>query len=265
MRLSPQVATPSPEKGSLGPGGSSLLRPSILSGPGFRDAWAATGTRVISVLILSDIRLYRDGLAEVLARRRSIAVVGSAAEREEGVGLAVELEPEVVLVDMAMPESLATVRELRAHVPGARVVALGVPEVEREVIDCAEAGVAGYVTRERSLADMVEAIQRAARGEALCSPAMTATLLRRVATLAAERAPEHAPLTARELEIVRLIDEGLSNKQIAQRLCIEIATVKNHVHHILEKLKVRRRSEAAARVRGQLAPRPRGRSETTAK
>jgi two-component system, NarL family, nitrate/nitrite response regulator NarL len=208
---------------------------------------------VIRVLIVGDIRLYREGLADILSRRPTITVVGSASSREEGVALAAELTADFVLLDMAMPDSLGTVRAFRAAVRAARVVALGVPEVEREVIDCAEAGVAGYVTRDRSLADMVEAVESAARGEALCSPAMTATLMRRVEALAAERSPGRSPLTPRELEIVRLIDDGLSNKQIAHQLCIEIATVKNHVHHILEKLRVQRRSEAAARVRGQSA------------
>jgi two-component system nitrate/nitrite response regulator NarL len=208
--------------------------------------------RVIRVLIVGDIRLYREGLAEILGRRREISVVATASASAEALAIAATVVSDVILLDMAMSGSLDMVRELCARAPATNIVALGVPELERDVIACAEAGVAGYVTREDSIAETLEVIQSAARGEALCSPAMTATLLRHIATMAAERPSAHSPLTSRELEVVRLIDDGLSNKQIAQQLCIEIATVKNHVHNILEKLRVQRRSEAAAHVRAQL-------------
>jgi DNA-binding NarL/FixJ family response regulator len=106
------------------------------------------------------------------------------------------------------------------------------------------------VAREGSVHDLVDAVERAARGELQCSPQVAGTLIRRLAWRAAAGATLiPSPLTARESEIVRLIDEGLSNKEIAVRLGIEVATVKNHVHNLLEKLRVRRRSEAAARLR----------------
>ena len=206
---------------------------------------------MIRVLVVGDIRLYRDGLAFHLARQASLSVVGTAADRAEALRGARELGPDVVLLDIAMPESLAAVRDLAALAPAPRVVALAVPEVERDVIACAEAGVAGFVQREGSLADLVAAVESAACGELVISPRMAASLLRRVSALAADRAaaPAHAELTGREGEIVRLIDQGLSNKQIAARLCIEVATVKNHVHNILEKLGIHRRAEVAVRLR----------------
>jgi DNA-binding NarL/FixJ family response regulator len=211
---------------------------------------APSSARTTRILIMGDIRLYREGLRDILGRHPGFAVVGTAADCDEGLASVRDLRPDVVLVDMAMPESIPAVREIAAADRSAKVVALAVPEVERDVIDCAEAGVAGYVTREGSLADVVAAIDSAARDEALCSPRMAATLLRRIAVLAAEHTPvPGAVLTRRELEIVGLIDAGLSNKEIAQRLCIEVATVKNHVHNILEKLHVHRRAEAAARAR----------------
>jgi len=115
-------------------------------------------------------------------------------------------------------------------------------------------GIAGFVTSEASVAELVAAIESVARGESLCSPSVVAALLRRLGSLArswAEADPTQ-PLTRREREILELIDEGLSNKQIAQRLRIELPTVKNHVHNILGKLGVRRRAEAAALVRPSL-------------
>jgi two-component system nitrate/nitrite response regulator NarL len=133
------------------------------------------------------------------------------------------------------------------------LVALGVPEQEESVIRCAEAGIAAFVTRESSLPELVRVLQSALRGETLCSPSMARALLGRLATLAAEREPKPATavLTVREVEILGLIDEGLSNKQIAARLVIELPTVKNHVHNILGKLDVRRRGDAAKQLRAR--------------
>jgi two-component system, NarL family, nitrate/nitrite response regulator NarL len=206
---------------------------------------------MIRVLIVAHIRLYREGLAQMLQQEQRIRVVGTAVGADEAVTALQEHEPDVVLLDMAIPDNVWLVRALVAAVPGTKVVALAVPEVEREVIACAEAGVAGYVTREGSVEDVVEAVESVARGEMLCSPRMAATLLQRVATLALERSPGsiEARLTRRELEILDLIDQGLSNKEIARRLTIELSTVKNHVHNVLEKLNVSRRGEAAARAR----------------
>ena len=115
----------------------------------------------------------------------------------------------------------------------------------------AEAGAAGYLLRSDPLVELVAVIGSVARGETRCSPRVAAALLRRVATLSHERRHQAEPtrLTAREREVLQLVDDGLSNKQIARRLSIELRTVKNHVHHILEKFQVHRRAEAAARFR----------------
>jgi len=202
------------------------------------------------VLVAASVRLYREGVAAILGRHERIELVGTASSRDETVEKIRVLAPDVVVVDTAMPGSLEAVRTIVAAAPDTRVVAIAVPESEREVIARAEAGVAGYVTRDASIQELVQVVESAARDEAICSPRIAASLLRRVAALAAEQAPALAVrrLTSREREVVRLIDEGLSNKQIAGRLCIEPATVKNHVHNILEKLHVRRRSEVAALV-----------------
>src|SRR6478672_10443654 len=207
------------------------------------------------VLVVAEIRLFREGLAEMLRAEPEIEVVATAAGADEAVRALRELAPDVALVDMAIPDNKWLVRALVEAVPGACIVALAVPEIEREVLACAEVGVAGYVTRDGSIEDVVAAVESAARGEILCSPRMAARLFQRVATLALERSPNiESRLTTRELEILDLIDQGLSNKEIARRLTIELSTVKNHVHNILEKLNVSGRAEAAARARAERGP-----------
>jgi two-component system, NarL family, nitrate/nitrite response regulator NarL len=224
--------------------------------PGVRSILRSDGFSVmIRVAIACDIRLYREGLSLHLARQEQLGVVGTASTREETHRLARELAPDVLLLDMAMPDSLAIVHEVHDIAPDTRVLALTIPEAEGAVIACAEAGVAGFVTREASIADLIEAIGSAARGEACMSPRAAAALLRRVGALAADRPAAHPPrgeLTAREREIVELVALGLSNKAIAARLHVEIATVKNHVHNVLDKLQVHRRGEIAAFL-GRLA------------
>lgn len=206
---------------------------------------------MISVLIVADIRLYREGLAQVVERQAQFRLAGTAADADSALATMRAHAPDVVLVDMAMADGPALVRAIHELGPEIKVVALSVAETEGDVCACAEAGVAGYVLRQASLPDFVAALESATRGEAFFSPRMAASLLRRVATLAATQ-PEglaRIHLTPREREITQLLDEGLANKDISRRLGIELATVKNHVHNILEKLHVHRRGEAAARVR----------------
>ncbi len=206
---------------------------------------------MISVLIVADIRLYREGLAQVVERQPQFRLAGTAADADSALATMRAHPPDVVLVDMAMADGSTLVRSIRELAPDVKVVALSVAETEGDVCACAEAGVAGYVLRQASLPDFVAALESATRGEALFSPRMAASLLRRVATLAATQVvgPGQIRLTPREREIIELVDEGLANKDIARRLGIEVATVKNHVHNILEKLRVHRRAEAAALMR----------------
>ena len=208
----------------------------------------ATGTAT-EVLIVAETRLHRDGLAEILVTR-PISVCGTAGDVDEALEQAQTLSPDVIVVDVPIADTVATVQQLVAEVPSSRVLVL-VGEVEAEVIAGVEAGAAVCVTRDASIDELISAIEGVIRGEPPCEPWMTAALFKRLRSLAAGKlaAGLEEPLTPREREIVALIDEGLSNKQISQRLCIEPATVKNHVHNILEKLHVARRGEAAAAVR----------------
>jgi DNA-binding NarL/FixJ family response regulator len=207
----------------------------------------------IRVLVVSEVCLYRDGLAVLLARHRGIAAVSTAADVAGGVAAARsgETPPDVVLLDSAGIDVAEAICSLRSAVPEVQVVALTIKNREHALLEAAEAGAAGLVTVDASIKELVAAIESADRGEALCSPSLAAALMRRLAARASQRAePAQMPaLTSREREIVELIDEGLSNKQIAQRLRIELATVKNHVHNILGKLGVQRRGEAAALLR----------------
>jgi two-component system nitrate/nitrite response regulator NarL len=205
------------------------------------------------LLILGEVGLYREALARSLGRdaRFDVDVVGVAASVEEALAVLERVEADILLVDTRMPEAADAVRGLAAAAPQVKLVALAVPEVEGEVIAFAEAGASAYVTVDGSLEDLASVVRSVERGEVLCSPGMAAGLFRRVATLARERRldPIAEKLTTRELDVLRLIEEGLANKQIATALSIELPTVKNHVHRILEKLNVQRRTEAAARAR----------------
>jgi DNA-binding NarL/FixJ family response regulator len=204
------------------------------------------------VLLVSDQPLYRDGIARTLGEDQQITVVGAAASPEQALELVCLLEPDIVLIDMGMPDALDAARQIAQSTQRTRVVALAIREEDAEVIACAEVGVAGYVPREGSAHDAVDVILAVARGEARCSPRIVGSLLRRIAALAASRQDSgHAAppgLTAREAEILALLQQGLPNKTISRRLGIELATVKNHVHSIFGKLGLRRRAEAAVLV-----------------
>src|SRR5262249_26134757 len=143
--------------------------------------------------------------------------------------------PAILLFRMSARNGLPTLQAIARSAPEVRVIVLGVNDAEEEVVRYAEAGAAGYLLQDGSLNELVATIVSVAEGETLCSPRVAAALLRRLAALAADRhsSVAHARLTAREQEIMQLVGHGLSNKQIAQRLSIEIWTVKNHVHNIL--------------------------------
>lgn len=211
------------------------------------------------VFILSDVRLYREGLSLSLARRDELTVLGASPPAEADLTRLVGGGVAILFLDATMDASLALLRRLKQDAPQVKVVAVCVSEDEDEQLAYVEAGVAGYVTREGSIEDVVDAALRCLRGEVTCTDRMAARLFDRVAKLSlAAGTPIEAPsLTPRERDIVDLIDRGFSNKEIARSLKIGLPTVKNHVHRVLEKLNVRRRGEAAAWARTNGRP-PRG-------
>jgi two-component system, NarL family, nitrate/nitrite response regulator NarL len=200
------------------------------------------------VFIVSSRRLYRDALADALGRR-GVQIVGTGSSVERA---AARTGTAVVVVDLPLREGLLATKRLRQQKSPAKVLLLGVPETAGPVIACAEAGVAGYLPDDSSFDDLVAAIESVACGETLCPPRVVASLFSRLAALAARRLPTGPrQLTRREMQVLDLIEQGLSNKEIAQYLCIELQTVKNHVHNILRKLDVHRRDEAVARASGE--------------
>jgi two-component system nitrate/nitrite response regulator NarL len=202
----------------------------------------------IRVLIVAAVRLYREGMAASLDKRERLLVVGTARNRVEALDLVATRSPDVVILDMATGESIDLVRALQTTAPELKTVAFGVEGDQREIIAFAQAGVAGYVPSDASIDALTSTIAAVMKGDLVCPPIVAATLLRHVgATSDGPRSARLAVnLTSREFEVLALIDAGLSNKEIAVRLHIEVPTVKNHVHHLLEKLNVTSRAEAAA-------------------
>lgn len=202
----------------------------------------------IRVMIVSDVRLYREGLARALAAQPEVEV---AEHMVEEVLLNLGSQPDIVLADSLIVRT--TELAARAADNGVRVVAFAVAEEdEDEVLACARVGVAGFVERNATMEELLTTLRTASQGEVHCSPRIARLLVRRVAALTGSLSQpvECLPLTRRQRDIVALIERGLSNKEIAIRLGIEVATVKNHVHYVLRKLNVNRRGEAAAVARG---------------
>ena len=212
----------------------------------------------LSVLIVDGTCLYREALAADL---RAAPWIGDLRAEPDATAAVLRLQafrPDIALVHADPREGVAVVTALRTASPGLPVLVLGADEVRDEdgIVAYAEAGVAGFLGRGGNLADLEHTVSAALRGESLCSPRIAGALLRRVSALAASpRTPtDTSSLTPREREVLVLIERGMSNKQIAATLSIEVRTVKNHVHNLLEKLRVTRRGEAAACLRATSVP-----------
>ncbi|MBV8935134.1 MAG: response regulator transcription factor [Alphaproteobacteria bacterium] len=208
------------------------------------------------IFLLSDVRLYREGLLWSLSRQDAFDVIGADDCSVRTLTYLVELNPEIVILDVGAAEAFATANTLSSRLPITKIIAFAVSEVADVVLACAEAGIAGYVAPNGSASDLISAIEFALRDELYCSPRIAHLLSRRIGTLSARLAGSIEPqmLTQRERQILGLVSEGKSNKEIGRALRISNATVKNHVHNILEKLQVQRRGEAAAWLRAAAAP-----------
>jgi len=201
------------------------------------------------VFVVADVDLHAECLALALASRRDITVVGTAPCRSSATRLIEDASPDVLIVDVASPGALHLISDVVAASSPPSVIAVDAPEAEDDIVSCIEAGVSAFVPADASLADLLATLTRVGRGESVVSPRVATTLIRRVRELADAQAVDSSQaLTQRELEILVLIDRGLSNKEIAGALSIEVSTVKNHVHHILGKLDVSRRTEAPGKL-----------------
>lgn len=201
----------------------------------------------VRVAILSVVRLYAEGVAEYLGNRGDILVTGIARNFDEVEKLLEAKPADVILCDTSEKEMVTEVRQLASRFTEVRIVAVALAETEEEIIAWAEAGISAYVPRHASLAQLYTAVLAAMRGEVRCSPRITGWLLRELRHRP-DRSNVGETLTSREIQTLRLMSQGLSNKEIAAALGISVSTVKNHVHSVLEKLRVHSRSQAAARV-----------------
>ena len=212
------------------------------------EAQRGNGNEAIRVVVASDIRLYREALECAFREVSGLSLAGTASGASDTLDSVARLTPDVILLDMGMQDAFTVARHLPNVSPRTRIVALGMQESEAEIIACAELGIAGHVPRGGSLSDVFEAVHAVARGELRCSPRIAGFLFRHIASISHERASPapNATLTAREAQILKLLQEGLSNKMISRSLGIELPTVKNHVHSLLGKLGVHRRAEAVS-------------------
>lgn len=208
-----------------------------------RDAIRSPSATEARVVVVSDVLLYRQGLEASLTRDGRLAV-SCAVDSREALPAISRWLPDVVLLDGGATECLALARMLRSQLPAIPIVGFGISGGIERLVDCAQCGFAAFVDSTASASELVDAALGALRGELSCSPKVSALLCERLAHYAAAD-EEPQTLTRREREIAELIGEGLSNKEIAKDLRIGPATVKNHVHNILEKLRVRRRSAIA--------------------
>lgn len=210
-----------------------LCEPPVATRPG------ATGAPTVTVV--SDVVLYREGLAASLARDGRFAVL-DLVSGTDALPVIARSPPDVVLLDGGMKDGLDLARKIRAHVLGPRIIGFGISGGADRFVDCAESGLAAFIDSKGSVEELVNTIFAALRGELSCSPKVSALMCERLASLSAGGLHRPGALTRREREVAVLIGQGLSNKEIANDLCIGPSTVKNHVHSILEKLNVRRRS-----------------------
>jgi len=208
----------------------------------------------INLLLVNETRLMGNVIAAALEGEPDINIVGCVISMEDAMKIVRENEVDVALVSTRLPDlgALKLTNAITDLKPSTKVLALGLTEEKQHVLRYVEAGATGYVLKDDSLEDLIETIRAAQDGKVFVSPQIAAAIMERLSGLARifsdveNNITNTTDLTARELEVLKLISEGRTNQQIAEQLVIEIGTVKNHVHNILDKLNVSSRREAAA-------------------
>jgi DNA-binding NarL/FixJ family response regulator len=207
----------------------------------------------IRILLVDDQALFREGLQTLLSIQSDFAVVGQAANGDEALRLAATLRPNVILMDLQMPgmDGVSATAVLRMRQPDAKVIVLTTFDDDESVFEGLRAGAVGYLLKDTPSERLVEAIRRTARGESFLEPSVAAKVVAEFARLSARPSadPIADPLSARELEVLRLVGRGASNREIAAALVIAEGTVKNHITNILAKLQVTDRNEATSRAK----------------
>lgn len=206
------------------------------------------------VLVFARVRLFCEGLASYLAQSSGLEVVGAVSSLEGALAQIVERRPEFVVLDATTPSSLQVADELRRADPSVRVIAFAIDEDGGQILACAQARISAFVSTDATIGDLVRVIHGLSSGELVCTSRTSAILysqLQRLTTRADTLGL--GILTAREREVLVLVDRDMSNKEIARALNIQVATVKNHIHRILEKLGVSSRFEAASRLHASIS------------
>ena len=209
----------------------------------------------VRVLLVDDQALFREALGTLLDARPEVEVVGEAGDGNQALERAAALAPDVVLMDLHMPvlDGIAATRRLRVEQPGVRVLALTTFDDDEDVFAALRAGALGYLLKDVSSDRLVEAVLSAARGESVLQPSVAAKVVARFAQLddapRSRPQPLVVPLSDRELDVLRLLADGRSNREIATALFLAEGTVKNHVTNVLGKLGARDRTQAALRAR----------------
>ena len=201
-----------------------------------------SANRSIRLLIVDDHPVVRDGLSGIFAGDPDFEVVGQAANGVEAVRQAQELEADVVLMDLRMPEmgGVEAIKQLRKRAPSAHVIVLTTYDTESEVLSAIEAGATGYLLKDAPRDELIRAVRAAHRGESVLSPSVAGRLMGRA------RRPATDAISPRELEVIKLIAGGANNREAAAKLFVSEATVKTHLLHIYEKLGVRDRAAAVS-------------------
>jgi DNA-binding NarL/FixJ family response regulator len=211
----------------------------------------------ITILLVDDQRLMRDGLRTLLELEDDLAVVGEAGNGEEAIMRYAELQPAIVLMDVRMPgpkgspDGVEATRRLHAQWPNVKVIILTTFDEDEYIFEGLRAGALGYLLKAVSGDELADAIRRVAAGQALIDPAVTRKVVDAFARLAPPARPVDAglaePLSDRELDVLKLVANGLSNREIAERLYLAEGTVKNYVTSLLGKIGARDRTQAALR------------------
>lgn len=205
------------------------------------------------LLLVDDQRLMREGLRTLLELEQDFEIVGEAGDGQTALEAYAQLKPDVVLMDVRMPvlTGVEATRRLREKYPGARIIILTTFDDDANVFEGLRAGALGYLLKDVSGAELAQAVRTVMQGGALLEPSVARRVFAEFARLApaAQPAPLDEPLSERELDVLRLVAEGLSNKEIGQRLSLAEGTVKNYVTNVLQKIKARDRTQAALRAR----------------
>lgn len=229
-----------------------MTRPTPRKTARARVAAAKPEPAPVYIVLIDDNRLLREGLAALIHSQPGFKVLTASADVDEALQKAREAKPDVVLLDFGLEDhdSLALTSTVHAEVPTARVIVMGLLSAQEDVADYVRAGASGFIMKDASFDQFVETIRAVAAGAEVLPQALTNTLFSQIARNAVggrnARVLEAVRLTSRERQVIDLLGEGLSNKEIATRLHIAVHTVKSHVHNILEKLALRSRLEVAA-------------------